>query len=219
MGLSKMVTLLVSMGWFGALMTPATSHGESSCRHLMGTCDYYRCIEDQEISCGDQGYLLGFGGYYCDKFSAKDFEEWKTPRRQRLFPSDANQWRDQVRLCLQEQMEEFLEAEPQASCKQVQDFAFGSHPTCYTYAPSFCHMTPESILSVGLTLEPKELKNPAVRLQMKQTAQICVRQLEDRLQVEEGPWLRFELKQVRNLWKAVAKDPLMILGQLPRPAS
>ena len=186
----------------------------TSCVHLVGSCDYYRCIEEQEISCGNDGYLLGFGGYYCDKFSDKDFPEFKGDFRAELFPANGNQWRDEVRECLQREMEGFLLEGDNLSCSELKDLAFSSHPSCYTGASSFCNLTPENVMAVGLTLEPQELASPAVWKQMQETGEICVKQLEQRIIEADGAWLRFEMHNMKRLWNIVALDPKALFDRL-----
>ena len=96
----------------------------TQCSHLVGSCDYYRCIEETKISCGEEGYLLGFGGYYCDKFSGMDFSDWKNRLREKIFPANANDWRDEVRECLQVEMEIYFNNNEQMTCGELKDFAF-----------------------------------------------------------------------------------------------
>lgn len=188
------------------------SLANSACQDLVGTCAYYECIEDNHLACGGDGYLLGFGLYYCNKFSDQNFRSLKSPMRQEIFPVNGNKWRDDVRECLQVQMETYLSDNQESlTCEGLKDFAFGSHPACYTGTNSFCSLPPESILAVGLTLEPQELRDPAVWRQMTETAEICVRQTELRRNQTKSLWLKFELNNVKLLWQAVARNPLGIL--------
>ena len=57
-------------------------------------CEYYRCRERQS-QCGEDGYLLGYVGKYCDRFS--------TITEPRLSDAGAR-WMEDVRRCLVEEL-------------------------------------------------------------------------------------------------------------------
>ena len=65
----------------------------------------------------------------------------------------------------------------------------------------------------------QELADPMVHQQMADTANICVGQLESRLSKTNNPWLLFELQNVKNLWKAVAKNPIALLNRYRKDQS
>src|SRR6187399_553833 len=80
------------------------------CSTLIGTCEYYSCVEEERISCGAEGYPLGYGVNYCEKLSALEFYPARTDLNQKVFPADGNAWRDEVRSCLQEEMDGYFAA-------------------------------------------------------------------------------------------------------------
>ena len=183
------------------------------CSDLIGSCEYYSCVDEERISCGDSGYPLGYGVNYCEKLSALEFNPARGGIKEKVFPADGNQWRDNVRSCLQVEMENyFANAGSSASCEELHDFAFDSHPRCYTelQPTSFCELPPEDVLKVGFTISPNDLLTQSSLRQIIDTALICENRLDERLSVEWNPLVRFELKKFRLLWKSVAENPAIV---------
>lgn len=181
----------------------------TSCAAEIGTCEYYQCLEDEVRTCGNGGYALGYVKPYCERFVATDFPEVSSEWSEEIFPDDANTWRDNVLNCLQVSMEDFLDKNEAASCDAVRDFGFASHPICYTAGPSFCAITPQNVFRVGLIIGPSILR-PIFFQQVRETAHICVDQLEARIAADERPWVRNQLGAYKRLWQAVARDPSRI---------
>lgn len=93
----------------------------SQCADLLGTCEYYQCLEKQE-KCGKDGYYKEFGLHYCRKYQT---EEYKYTERGKKFLTD-------VRLCLQEELErEFVRAGEFPKCSKIKKFAIDTHKRCY----------------------------------------------------------------------------------------
>ena len=53
-----------------------------------------------------------------------DFSDWKNRLREKIFPANANDWRDEVRECLQVEMEIYFNNNEQMTCGELKDFAF-----------------------------------------------------------------------------------------------
>lgn len=39
-----------------------------NCSPIFGTCHYYKECLEKEIPCGHQGYALGYGNYFCNRY-------------------------------------------------------------------------------------------------------------------------------------------------------
>ncbi|MCX5748177.1 MAG: hypothetical protein NT062_37440, partial [Proteobacteria bacterium] len=90
-------------------------------------CDYYRCRE-AEAACGSDGYYLGFGYAYCLRYL-----EVTTPR----LSAAGQRFLHDVRPCLMNVME--AEIPTTASCADVAQAGFASHPRCYLMT-GFCDL-------------------------------------------------------------------------------
>ncbi len=187
----------------------ALAFAQDSCASLLGSCEYYSCVEAQRISCGETGYALGYGQVYCEKFTAMSFAPSRTKLEATLFPADGGEWRDEVRSCLQEKLEEYFAQEEQPTCSSLRTFAFASHPYCYTKGPSFCELSPENVVRIGLTIKLDLLTGESVR-QIRDTAAICDGQLGERLTTEKNAFIRWQLAHYRGIWQLIARDPLRV---------
>ncbi len=176
------------------------------CQALIGTCAYYSCVDQERLSCGDKGYAIGYGRRYCEKFSALQFTPSFPGAESAVFPDSGNDWRDSVRTCLQEDMEAFFESDQPKDCSSLRAFAFGSHPRCYTEGPSFCALKPQSVIRIGLTIQGDLLTAESLQ-QVRDTAQICVAQLEERIDSESNAFVRWNLQQYQGIWRLVSIDP------------
>ncbi|OQR94654.1 hypothetical protein ACHHYP_01021 [Achlya hypogyna] len=111
--------------------TPATLE---SCKvPVPETCGFYRSCLEAAHPCGPQGYALGFGEFYCNKFAAyKD-----------SFSPKGKAWMYNTMTCLQKKLGASL-SDPAISCNAIKTFAFDSHPECYTAngGPSVCDLNP-----------------------------------------------------------------------------
>lgn len=93
------------------------------------SCAFYPDCLETRYQCGPEGYPIGYGLHYCSLFddSAPDM-------------SDAGrQWIDDTRLCLQDALVPYTKAtagregegESAATCDEIREFAFATHPACY----------------------------------------------------------------------------------------
>jgi hypothetical protein len=183
------------------------------CANLVGSCEYYACIDQNRLSCGEQGYSLGYGQKYCEKFSSIDFPETATTFWGEVFPSNGNLWRDNVRSCLQANLESWYATASKKDCSTLRTFAFNSHPDCYTTGPSFCELIPDNVLRIGLKIQINDLFKAETLRQIQATSRICVAQLDERISQEIRAPIRFQLVEFRKIWVLVAADP-KLLGRL-----
>lgn len=85
-------------------------------------CQWYRSCLDAKYPCDSTGYALGYGEKYCQKYADNSD----------LFTPTGNTWQLGVRVCLQKVLQKkYIDQNPKASCEQIRNFAFDSHPTCY----------------------------------------------------------------------------------------
>jgi len=91
-------------------------------------CEYYRCRE-RTAQCGPDGYLLGYVGKYCDRFS--------TVTETRLSDAGA-QWMRGVRRCLVDVLDSQTGADD--SCETIEQVGIDSHAECYVGA-GFCQLS------------------------------------------------------------------------------
>jgi hypothetical protein len=185
---------------------------DDECADLIGSCAYYECIDQERLSCGEDGYALGYGKKYCERFSAMDFKDNPPPFSGDLYPAKGNEWRDNVRSCLQESMEAWFASDEEKDCSALRAFAFDSHPACYTERPSFCELTPENVIRVGLTIQLNDLFKAESQKQIRETSRLCVTQLDERIDAESRPWMRFKLAEYKKIWILGSGDPALFLS-------
>ena len=100
------------------------------------SCQWYRqCLNERYNCTGSRyDYAIGYGKKFCDLFG--------TGYNQ--FGSVAREWVDATRKCLQVELVSFLRPWVTATCMDIYDDAFSTHPGCYLApangAPSICHL-------------------------------------------------------------------------------
>jgi hypothetical protein len=146
---------------------PAQAHGEES------TCLQYHVLDEQILSCGPQGYALGFGARYCDRFSALGISD---------LSAQGLAWRDATRACLLEDFTAIATDSEEPTCRDLKIRAFQSHPPCYTdplgqrggqNRISFCKLEPRDVLRVLQVVEPLDLLSPLAIQQNVRIAGLC----------------------------------------------
>jgi hypothetical protein len=68
------------------------------------------------------------------------------------------------------------------------------------------------VVRVGLTIQPNDLMRAESQKQIRDTARICVTQLDERMEAENRPWMRFKLAEYKKLWVLVTGDPRLLLS-------
>ena len=86
-------------------------------------CSYY-LEKEKEVNCikSKYNYLIGYGSKYCNKFIQLE--------RLKDSDSDLKKWIGNTLICLQEMIQD-NKKRIQPSCKQLESFAFDTHPICY----------------------------------------------------------------------------------------
>ena len=122
-----------------------------------GSCEYYRC-RDKESQCGEDGYLLGYVGTYCDRFS-RVTEAKASPA--------AAAWLQEVRACLITTLEN--ETDETSSCEEIEAIGIASHATCYVEA-GFCDLSLGDWFQIVHTIDPGDVPFQ----QILTTGQLCL---------------------------------------------
>jgi hypothetical protein len=122
--------------------------------------DFYRCAEET-ASCGDDGYLLGYGARYAERFYR---------RTRPLMSARGKQFIDATLVCLQTTLRDEIDAG--TSCDDIHALAYDSHPDCYV-ASGFCDLTWRDWLAVASTIDGHDwLSRDALR-QVQATMRAC----------------------------------------------
>ena len=146
-GAGPLAAAACALGFFAACETPAcetapedhaprldADAASGACGHLLdaddcGLCSYYDCRES--ISrCGEDGYLTGYVGKYCERFA--------TVTEPRVSPAAAA-WLGRVRHCLVDYLE--TEVAYDADCETIDRRGTDSHAECYVQT-GFCDLSP-----------------------------------------------------------------------------
>jgi hypothetical protein len=112
---------------------------------------WYLCVDGRihgGEGCGDQGYLLGFGGKYAEKYMVEV--------RPDLGP-EGQAFLDGVLVCLQEALAEGMAEEPE--CADIESLGFSSHVPCYL-EHGFCELPIEDIARIGVAVEAEDRGRP-----------------------------------------------------------
>jgi hypothetical protein len=131
------------------------------------SCSFYAACVETNISCGEDGYALGYGEKYCNAF--KNIEG---------LSARGTTWRDGVMLCLQQELVGFTRKDARATCDDVLETAFDSHPRCYTKPErSICFLPPGDVLAIVNTIGGRELLTARSRKQILSTVGTCLFQI------------------------------------------
>lgn len=132
-----------------------------------GNCSWYSNCLEPHYHCGQNGYPLGYGNYYCLTY----FD---------LCPSMSaygQKWCEVTRTCLiSTGAQKLLQpSTPAYTCSQVKTISFDSHPVCYTQPEaSFCDLSPFDIRIVLKGFRVKDLLSLDTIRQMEKIAKICL---------------------------------------------
>ena len=122
---------------------------------------FYRCAE-QTLHCGPDGYLIGYGTRYAERFY-RHTRPWMSPAGQ--------QWIDDVLVCLQEELRDSIDAE--TSCEDVRTIAFDTHPDCYV-SRGFCDLPFTDWVAVFATVDLGDWFSADAIRQLRDVARACL---------------------------------------------
>lgn len=122
---------------------------------------FYRCAE-QTLRCGPDGYLIGYGARYAERFYRRT-RPWMSPAGKR--------WLDATLVCLQVTLRERIDAT--TSCDDVRTRAFDSHPECYVDA-GFCELPLSDWFAVAVSIDGRDWLSADAQRQVTATARACL---------------------------------------------
>ncbi|KAJ6643668.1 hypothetical protein Bhyg_08632 [Pseudolycoriella hygida] len=135
----------------------ATVSGQA-CVPSSTDCSFYSDCLEAAVPCGPNGYALGYGLKFCQKFKARSL----------LFSPRGRQWILSTTKCLQNALVPIASGEVVKTCSEIQDYAYDSHPDCYTQpGHSVCDL-PITDWALILTIILDQLLNPATYQQAYQ---------------------------------------------------
>jgi hypothetical protein len=139
--------------------------------------DFYRCVEGV-AGCGDDGYLLGYGARYAERF-------YRATRPR--MSARGQRWIDDVLVCLQVELKESIDAT--TGCDDIRELAFDSHPRCYVEA-GFCTLPFFDVFHVVTTVDVRDWLGSSAARQAVETAIGCGREYSSLLRLFFGHLLR-----------------------------
>jgi len=128
------------------------------------TCAFYSACVEAEHPCGTDGYALGYGEKYCERFMSH------TNLSER-----GNAWRDATMACLQQELIAFIGSSRRASCEALSDAAFASHPACYTQVGhSICSLPMTDVWAILRTLDGPDTFSLRAAKQIRSVIATCL---------------------------------------------
>jgi hypothetical protein len=130
-------------------------------------CEFYvKCLEDK-FQCGSDGYPVGYGYRYCNKF-LQYFDE---------FPPAGQDWIKKTLVCLKQELVPVMDNDD-TSCSTVYSIAFNSHPQCYVKS-GFCDLfvdygnIKQTLSALFKVYDIKDFASATSLKQVFQTATMC----------------------------------------------
>ena len=203
---SHLAQLLVALF---ALFATSLASGVSQCMVSSSGCEFYRCLE-RLYNCNRQSsenrYPISYGLHYCEAF--RSLETRGASSAQRRFVS-------QTRRCLQNSLKSWAQRNPRGTCAALTDFAFRSHPACYTQrGSSICFLSTAEKARVATVVEVNDLFTSRTAVQMASTGAICARQIGNNV-VQNGR--NAAGKAVDSVRDAAGNLVRGALNRIPRP--
>jgi hypothetical protein len=110
------------------------------------SCNFYSDCLEARLHCGPSGYPIGYGLYYCEKFSAL--------RSQMSAAGQA--WVTNTMLCLQSNLVAYGDGSQTTTCSALKVYAFGTHADCYV-KNGICTLPPTDWVKIIKTVSITEL--------------------------------------------------------------
>lgn len=137
----------------------------AECESKSTSCDFYSCIE-QKISCGCDGYFIGFGERFCRRFD-KIFGK--------LSPQ-GKEWFMTARQCLTNKT---LALDKTSSCHEIEEQSYNDHKPCYI-SSGYCDLPKSDKAKIIKVVFPLLLKKN-VFVMGKEIQLNCLRQSRERV--------------------------------------
>jgi hypothetical protein len=167
LGLILIVALTACSPMVGVAEQEIASDPVTSCPVVDATsiagheATFYRCAE-QTLHCGSDGYLIGYGARYAERFYRRT-RPWMSPAGKR--------WLDATLVCLQTSLRDRIDAS--STCDDVRTIAFDSHPECYVDA-GFCTLPLSDWFAVAATIDGRDWLSQDALRQVSTTAHACL---------------------------------------------
>jgi hypothetical protein len=146
-----------------------------SCRTpVANNCGFYAGCLERSLSCGEEGYALGFGEKFCTDF------------RTAKVTAQGDRWMRQTMTCLQEALVPKVAASfgtagvtgSAQACERISRDAFASHAACYAAKDnSICFLPPSDLAEIMGTIGGRELLRSRTSSQVVSVAGICLGQI------------------------------------------
>jgi hypothetical protein len=151
-----------------SLLNLESTRADSCVNPEPNTCDYYSQCLEKYLPCGAKGYALGYGKRYCHRFL-----------RENRFSAQGEIWRNATLICLQRELAfRDWDSDP-LTCREIKDFAFDSHPVCYTQpGVSVCELDVPDLKLILNTIDGPDFLSLRGLKQMKAVARICLKHLQ-----------------------------------------
>mgnify|MGYP003334875752 CR=1 FL=1 len=125
---------------------------------------WYACVDERVQDgdgCGEDGYLLGFGGKYAERYMVEVRPEL-TPAGQAFL--------DDNLVCLQETLAGALPDDP--DCATIEAEGFASHVPCYE-ADGFCDLPLEDVVKIAAAVDPDDQGRPEEEAAIAEIQEWC----------------------------------------------
>ncbi|KAF5379449.1 hypothetical protein D9615_006576 [Tricholomella constricta] len=151
---SMLVTLLIIGSLTPSTLTVSafpTSHGSRQTNNICtnpprDSCAFYADCLESKYHCGPEGYPIGFGQSFCEKFSANRAE----------LSTKGQTWMLDTMQCLQNELVPEATATTGVTCRSLEKKAFASHAKCYVES-GLCTLPPSDWLAIVEIVEIKTL--------------------------------------------------------------
>lgn len=119
-----------------ALADPSPPQIKSVCLSpVRNTCTFYADCLESIYDCGPEGYPLGYGQHFCQKFKSEKSR----------FTTNGQKWLSNTMLCLQRAMipevTSPITTTGVRTCEQLKDAALSKHAKCYVEC-GLCQLSP-----------------------------------------------------------------------------
>ncbi len=146
---------------------------DSSCLNPVSkSCEFYKSCLEEQTQCGTNGYAIGYGYKYCNKFLSYDF----TPNKGEI-------WVESTLLCLQKELSPIISNAQSYNCNEIKTYAFDSHPTCYLDpikkdpSVSVCWLPLKDLIQIFNVIDLADLVSKNALKQEKVVAITCTKRL------------------------------------------
>ena len=156
-----MKSLFLTMWIAITSLLSSSAQAEKNCESLIGTCDFYLCLE-ADLKCGPSGYLINYGYKYCRRSLDSLVQHMQ---------SDAGKfWVIDTIQCLQTKVTIALQLHS-LTCREIESVAIQSHPDCYVDS-GICWLPPGDKIRIFHTIKDQILKKRPL-IQAGKTLELC----------------------------------------------